>query len=85
MLQLMHWTSLNESQQKGLTDDAVCGAGCASFFLGSPWSLGTPNINGSGQIIWLRVHMPHETVPHPSCPVLLPVDTVGLGHQDPAC
>lgn len=28
--------------------------------------------------------MPHETVPHPSCPVLLPVDTVGLGHQDPA-
>lgn len=28
--------------------------------------------------------MPYETVPHPSCPVLPPVDTVGFGHWDPA-
>lgn len=80
----MFWPSLTESQQKGLADDPVCGAGCTSFFLGSPWSRGTQNTNGSGRITWLRVRMPHETVPHPSCPVLLLVDTVELGHQDPA-
>jgi len=49
----------------------------------SPWAPRHPE--HSREIRRRRASVPYGTGPHPSCPPLLPVGAVGLGHQGLAC